>query len=367
MRRLWSAIDVDGARIGVVGEHDRRADEDTRLEVSGLIDERVILHLAVVAHDNPGADVGAAPHHAVLAHDSVFAHLGKMPNRAARSDTCRLSNISGINDANVGRVSHEGALSMRGGCAGTRRFRVPRSDTMGVMAEASSPAITATIRRPDVWIVIPLFNEATVISTVIADLQQTFTNIVCVDDGSTDDSAAVAEAAGARVIRHPHNLGQGAALQTGISYARAQPGAEYLVTFDADGQHRVVDAIAMLELARHDDAAIIFGSRFLDDRTKPGLAKKVVLKTAVAVTNLSTGLKLTDAHNGLRVLRVDAANAVNLKQDRMAHASEIVVQLGRSGLAWREFPVEVLYTDYSKAKGQSLLNSINILVDLIIN
>lgn len=238
---------------------------------------------------------------------------------------------------------------------------------MGVMADASSTGSPAAAQRPDVWIVIPLYNEASVIGGVIADLQQQFTNIVCIDDGSSDGSAEVAAAAGARVIRHPHNLGQGAALQTGISYARSQPGALYLVTFDADGQHRVVDALAMIELARDEDAAIVFGSRFLDDRTQPGLAKKVVLKTAVAVTNLSTGLKLTDAHNGLRVLRVDAANAVNLKQDRMAHASEIVVQLGRSGLAWREFPVEVLYTDYSKAKGQSLLNSINILVDLIIN
>lgn len=238
---------------------------------------------------------------------------------------------------------------------------------MGVMADASPPANTATAQRPDVWIVIPLFNEETVIGGVIADLREQFSNIVCIDDGSSDQSAAVAEAAGARVIRHPHNLGQGAALQTGISYAREQAGAQYLVTFDADGQHRVVDAIAMVDLARADDVAIVFGSRFLDDRTKPGLLKKIVLKTAVAVTNLSTGLTLTDAHNGLRVLRVDAARAVNLKQDRMAHASEIVVQLGASKLPWREFAVEVLYTDYSKAKGQSLLNSINILVDLIIN
>lgn len=230
-----------------------------------------------------------------------------------------------------------------------------------------TPPPAATGLHPDTWIVIPLYNEQTVIGGVIAELRERFSRIVCVDDGSSDDSAAVAEAAGARVIRHPHNLGQGAALQTGISYARAQPGCSYIVTFDADGQHRVVDAEAMVELARAEQLGIVFGSRFLDDRTKPGLAKKIVLKTAVAVTNLSTGLKLTDAHNGLRVLQVDAARAVNLKQDRMAHASEIVVQLGRSGLPWSEFPVEVLYTDYSKAKGQSLLNSINILVDLIIN
>jgi glycosyltransferase involved in cell wall biosynthesis len=230
-----------------------------------------------------------------------------------------------------------------------------------------SSSMSTTALQPDTWIVIPLFNEETVISGVITGLRESFTHIVCVDDGSSDDSAAVAASAGARVIRHPHNLGQGAALQTGIAYSREQVRCKYIVTFDADGQHRVVDAEAMVKVARTDDVAVVFGSRFLDNRTKPGLTKKIVLKTAVFVTNLSTGLKLTDAHNGLRVLRIDAARVVNLKQDRMAHASEIVAQLGRSRLPWQEFAVEVLYTDYSKAKGQSLLNSINILVDLIIN
>lgn len=222
-------------------------------------------------------------------------------------------------------------------------------------------------REPSVWVVIPLYNEGTVISGVIDELRETFDNVVCVDDGSKDDSCVVAANAGARVIKHPLNLGQGAALQTGISYARAQPGATYIITFDADGQHRVIDAISMLELARKNDLAIVFGSRFLDNRTKPGWVKKVILKTAVWVTNQTTGLRLTDAHNGLRVIRTDAAAAINLHQDRMAHATEIVLQLGRSKMKWEEFPVEVLYTDYSKAKGQSVLNSVNILVDLIVN
>lgn len=217
------------------------------------------------------------------------------------------------------------------------------------------------------WVVIPLYNEAEVIGGVIHELLERFDNIVCVDDGSTDGSSTMAERAGARVLRHPFNLGQGAALQTGISYAREQPGSDYLVTFDADGQHRVVDAISMIMTAREKNLAIVFGSRFLDSRTKPGWVKKAILKTAVWVTNQTTGLHLTDAHNGLRVIRNDAARLVNLQQDRMAHATEIVLQLGRTKLPWGEYPVEVLYTDYSKAKGQSVLNSINILVDLLVN
>jgi len=189
---------------------------------------------------------------------------------------------------------------------------------------------------------------------------------VCIDDGSTDNSAEVAEKAGAIVIRHPMNLGQGAALQTGIVYCRAQEDMEYVVTFDGDGQHRVEDVLDMLSYSRRRDLAIVFGSRFLDKRTKPGFKKKVVLKVAVLITRVVTGLQLTDAHNGLRVLRRDAVAHVNLIQDRMSHATEIVQQLAESKLPWREFPVEVLYTDYSRAKGQSILNSINILFDLIV-
>ncbi|MCZ4300513.1 glycosyltransferase family 2 protein [Microbacterium oxydans] len=219
---------------------------------------------------------------------------------------------------------------------------------------------------PHTWVVVPLYNEATVIAGVIAGLLPHFPNVACIDDGSNDGSLDVARRAGAHIVEHPINLGQGAALQTGIDYALSQPGCEYIVTFDADGQHRVDDAVSMVAAARESSAAIVFGSRFLDDRTNPGWMKRVILKTAVWVTNMTTSVKLTDAHNGLRVIRADAASRIQLKQDRMAHATEIVLQLGDTGLPWIEHPVELLYTDYSKSKGQSVLNSVNILVDLIV-
>ena len=220
-------------------------------------------------------------------------------------------------------------------------------------------------RYDDSWLVVPLYNEATVIGQVIEDAKGTFTNIVCVDDGSSDGSAAIARQHGARVIEHPFNLGQGAALQTGMEFVRRQTNARYIVTFDADGQHSVADAAAMVDRARADDLAIIFGSRFLDDATQVGWSKKLVLKTAAAVTKQQTGLDLTDAHNGLRLLRRDALQQVVLRQDGMAHASEIVSQLACTGLPWAEMPVHIAYTDYSKAKGQSLLNSVHLLVDLV--
>ena len=220
-------------------------------------------------------------------------------------------------------------------------------------------------RYDDSWLVVPLYNEATVIGQVIDDARGTFANIVCVDDGSSDGSATIARKHGARVIEHPFNLGQGAALQTGMEFVRRQTNARYIVTFDADGQHSVADAAAMVDRARAEDLAIIFGSRFLADATQVGWSKKLVLKTAAAVTKPRTGLDLTDAHNGLRLLRRDALQQVVLRQDGMAHASEIVSQLACTGLPWAEMPVHIAYTDYSKAKGQSLLNSVNILVDLV--
>jgi len=223
----------------------------------------------------------------------------------------------------------------------------------------------------DVWLVVPLYNEGAVIAEVIAEARQTFPRIVCVDDGSHDDSATQAERAGATVIRHPTNLGQGAALQTGIDYAKQDPRMRYVVTYDADGQHQAADVVAMVSRARENDLQVVFGSRFLDDdhSTAKGL-KKLVLKTAVAFTNATTHTKLTDAHNGLRVLRRDVVEQLEITQNRMAHASEIVSKIGAMRIdgqpvRYAEMPVHILYTDYSMAKGQSLWNAVNILVELI--
>lgn len=218
----------------------------------------------------------------------------------------------------------------------------------------------------DAWVIIPLFNESEVVGPVIAELRTHFAHVICVDDGSSDRSGEIARAAGARVLTHPLNLGQGAALQTGFDYIREKTDATYVITFDADGQHRVLDAIEMLELAQRKKLSIVFGSRFLDKRTKPGFKKRVVLKVAVLLTRALTGLRLTDAHNGLRILSREALERIKLQQNGMSHATEIVQQLAAAKLSWVEHPVEVLYTEYSKRKGQSLWNSVNILIDLLV-
>jgi polyprenyl-phospho-N-acetylgalactosaminyl synthase len=215
-------------------------------------------------------------------------------------------------------------------------------------------------------LVVPLYNEAAVVRSVVEQALQTFPRIVCVDDGSTDDSAAEARAAGATVVQHPINLGQGAALRTGLDYALLDPSLDYFVTFDSDGQHRVEDALTMVHKLEDEGLDIVIGSRFLDDRTKTGPLKKLVLKSAVTFERIGTGVRLTDAHNGLRALNRHAAEVIAISQNRMAHASEIVFEIGREKLSYAEVPVHVMYTDYSRSKGQSVWNSINILSDLFL-
>ena len=239
---------------------------------------------------------------------------------------------------------------------------------MSENGNTSAPAGSDTTARhagQEVALIIPIYNEGPVITEVLQEAKKIFPYLICVDDGSNDDSAALARGAGATVLTHAINLGQGAALQTGITYFLQATDLPYVATFDADGQHQTDDVVSMWKRATTDELDIIFGSRFLSEKQEMGAAKRIVLKTAAWATARTTRMKLTDAHNGLRLLSRRAASKLNLKQNRMAHASEIVAQLGKSGLPWAEMPVHIRYTDYSKAKGQSLWNSINIVMDLV--
>lgn len=221
--------------------------------------------------------------------------------------------------------------------------------------------------NPDTWLVVPLYNEGEVIGDVISNAKKTFSKIVCVDDGSTDDSARLARQAGAAIVTHPINLGQGAALQTGLKYALGDPEASYFVTFDSDGQHRTEDALRMVERLRNEELDVVLGSRFLDTKVEVGFLKRLVLKAAVIFERMTTGLKVTDTHNGLRTLNRTAVEKIQILQNRMAHGSEFLQEIAKNKLRYAEEPVHIIYTDYSMAKGQSLWNSVNILNELFLD
>jgi glycosyltransferase involved in cell wall biosynthesis len=222
------------------------------------------------------------------------------------------------------------------------------------------------VDNKQVCVILPFYNEEEVIEKVLRELIASNYQVVAIDDGSTDRSNEIARKMNCVLLKHPSNFGQGAALQTGISFARINPKIEYFVTFDSDGQHQVSDINHMLKPLVNGETDFVFGTRFQDDKTKFPFFKRIVLRAAIKYTQLSTGVAITDTHNGFRAFNKLAANRINLNFSGMTHASEFVEKAGQSGLSIKEVPVHILYTKYSKRKGQSLWNSINILTDLFL-
>jgi polyprenyl-phospho-N-acetylgalactosaminyl synthase len=218
----------------------------------------------------------------------------------------------------------------------------------------------------DVCVIVPVYNEALTVARTVSDLRQTFDHVMYVDDGSTDGSAELARAAGATVLRHVLNQGQGAALRTGFDHVVRHTSASYAVTFDADGQHLVEDAQRMVERARAEHIDVVLASRFTGSTEQMPLARELVLRAAVRFTRITSRLEVTDTHNGLRVLSRRALQRIKLEMPRMAYASELLDAIVPAGLSYVEEPVTVIYTDYSRAKGQRNSNAFNILFDLAV-
>lgn len=217
-----------------------------------------------------------------------------------------------------------------------------------------------TASRHDTWVVIAAYNEGAVIADVVDGVRREGWSVVVVDDGSRDETAEAARSAGVTVVRHAVNLGQGAALQTGIDFALRR-GARHIVTFDADGQHAVEDIPVLI--AALADADIALGSRFLGSVEGATRQRLMLLRTAVLMSNRMSGLKLTDAHCGLRAFRAEIAPHLRITQNRMAHASELLRKTKRSGVRVVEVPCTIRYTDHSMRKGQGGFQAVRILFD----
>ncbi len=217
------------------------------------------------------------------------------------------------------------------------------------------------------FIIIPAYNEKAAIGSVLQDLSALGCPIVVVDDGSPENiKEEVKKYEPVIYLRHKANLGQGAALQTGIDFALGQ-GAVYIVSFDADGQHSAADIPVLLDPVFNGEADIVLASRFLvKGHHNASFLKEMVLKTGRWVNYFFTGLYLSDAHNGLRAMNRLAAITIRITENRMAHATEIIAQVKKHQLRYKEVPAKVIYTDYSRHKGQSSLNSVKIFFDLVL-
>ncbi|MGB2986055.1 MAG: glycosyltransferase family 2 protein [Phycisphaerae bacterium] len=232
---------------------------------------------------------------------------------------------------------------------------------MNNMSDAASPVV---VRLPGevreaTFVVMAAYNEGPCIEQVVREVRAEYPHVVVVDDGSTDDTFETAKRCAPYVIRHAINRGQGAALQTGIKFALLR-GAEFIVTFDADGQHRVEDIASMVEPICRGECEITLGSRFLGKAENIPASRRRMLRLAVLFTRMVNRVNVTDAHNGFRVFSRRAAQKINITLDRMAHASELIDQIRASELPFKEVPVKIRYTDYSLKKGQSSRGAIRI-------
>ncbi|CRR78368.1 MULTISPECIES: glycosyltransferase family 2 protein [Stenotrophomonas maltophilia group] len=223
-----------------------------------------------------------------------------------------------------------------------------------------------SLEYSNVAVVIPAYNEGSAIKDTIHAIPGNFPKIIVIDDGSRDDTHERVRETRATLIRHPINLGQGAGLQTGIDAALLDPAIEYIVTFDADGQHRIEDVERMLAYAAQHKVQIVMGSRFLGKAVNMPRMKRVILKAAVWFSNVTSGVHLTDTHNGLRVIHRSAAERLKLELPDFSHASEIVERIGQQHFSYAEVPVTIIYSEYSRSKGQSMINAINIAFDAIL-
>jgi glycosyltransferase involved in cell wall biosynthesis len=210
--------------------------------------------------------------------------------------------------------------------------------------------------------VIPAFNEAKTISEVVVKVGQRVDVVVVVDDGSSDNTVNLALEAGAIVLRHQFNRGQGAALRTGTDFALEQ-GADIIIHFDADGQFVATEIAEMINPIASGEVEIVFGSRFLGKKHNlPPLKKRLLLPLARLFNLVFLGVRFNDPQNGFRALSAVAARQLNWQQDKMAHASEILWLTRLAKIKYREIGVTVHYADF----GQRLSGGFKIASDLFL-
>jgi glycosyltransferase involved in cell wall biosynthesis len=191
-------------------------------------------------------------------------------------------------------------------------------------------------------------------------------SVVIVDDCSRDGSKKQLTGLPVYYLRHRVNMGQGAALQTGIDFAK-EKGAIYFVTFDADGQHESNDIPGMIEFLKKENADIVFGSRFLPGaKTNVSRYRSFALNLGRYINFFVSGILLSDSFNGFRLLSKSAAEKIKLTENRMAHPTEFLILTATAKLKYAEYPVAIHYSDYSKAKGLKNKDGIKILFEMLL-
>ncbi len=218
----------------------------------------------------------------------------------------------------------------------------------------------------NIYIVIPAFNEAKHIGTVVRDVQkQGYKNIVVVDDGSADQTAFEAEKAGAIVVKHMINLGPGAATQTGLEYSYLR-NADIVVSIDGDGQHAPSDIPSVISILREGRYDIVFGSRKLKKSNLMPRMRKFYNLIANFITYILSSIWLSDSQSGFRVYTRKALEKIKIKTSGFEFCSEVLMQVHNAKLKYCEVPINVYYTKESMLKGQNFATGVNTLMKLFL-
>ena len=211
-----------------------------------------------------------------------------------------------------------------------------------------------------VVIIVPAFNESAVIWRVLKSIPQKLDGVsdietIVINDGSIDKTADEARRAQIKVITHGINRGLGAAIKTGMTYARNSH-ADIMVTFDGDGQHDPDDISQMIVPILNDEADLVIGSRFLQNQKIP-LDRLILNWFANFTTFVLYGISSTDSQSGLRAFSKKALSLIDFKADRMDFSSEVLLEAKRHNFKIKEVPIRAIYTEYSRFKGQKNLNA----------
>jgi polyprenyl-phospho-N-acetylgalactosaminyl synthase len=235
------------------------------------------------------------------------------------------------------------------------------------LTEDKLPHTIQGMEGKNIWIVIAAYNESESIAEVLNAFSDFPYQIVVVDDGSSDDTCTEVLRFPVVLLQHITNLGQGAALQTGIDYILQEENCDCIVTFDADGQHKPDEVKKLIAPILNQEVDIVLGSRFIKSGSTVSMpfARRIMLKMAIWFTQITTRLPLTDTHNGLRAFSIFAAQEIRITANRMAHASQILSQISKKNIRYKEIPVNIHYTKYSLSKGQSIMEFVNILWEIM--
>ena len=200
---------------------------------------------------------------------------------------------------------------------------------------------------------------------MINDLSEHFNNILVINDGSTDGTEKIVKKMNITYIEHPFNLGQGAAIFTGFEYLKRNSKAVACITFDADGQHLVSDAVKLAKEILQCQEEVIFGTRFLGFENEIPKVRRFLLKIITKITNLLSGIKLTDTHNGLKAFKKNVLSKLRTDLYGSAFETALIFSIAKQKITYKEMSTQIKYTNYSLQKGQKLTNGLIILEDLM--